>query len=319
MSAFEAGAWAPDRNEVWFTTSIGVETSGIVQVLNLANYTVSTPTLRSPQTSLLPLANPNGGYYFNGTLYLALAGSPTTGGSIVTIDPITLQTEEIVNSYFGLRFPSLDDVVVVPPISPRHPTSCSRNGLVQIFFSAVDFAVYGLAYALPQIPNSYWRFTIQSQNLRAAIPRADVLQPNGAALDRSFSSLYVTDFAPTIDFGVSNSSTGSPAIYKYSLDDNCLPYKKELFALVRGGSADGIKVDDYDRVWTIESEGLVVRDPYGKVIGIFNRSFFLSGEPEDVNMGNFALAGDKVVLLALTKIWIVKLTEVVFSEGRLQF
>ncbi|OAL34183.1 hypothetical protein AYO20_06638 [Fonsecaea nubica] len=301
LTAFEAGAWAPEGNAVF----------------HLDNGTVTTPALHTTQTQLLPLANPNGGYYFNGTVYFVLAGSPDAGGSIVTINPTTFETDEIVNSYFGLQYPSLDDIALVPPRSKSHPQSCAVNGEVEMIFSCLDFNAYGYPFHTPDVPNSYWKFTPRTQTLRAVLDRADILFPNGVAFDKNFTTLYASETAYTATIGPSNSSTGFPGIYKYRLGDGCTPHDKELFAMTRGGAPDGIKVDDRGRVWTIEAEGLVVRNPQGKVIGIFNRWFFLDGESAELSMGNFALAHDKVVLLAFSKIWVVQLSEVVFSADRL--
>ncbi|KAH0829725.1 putative calcium-dependent phosphotriesterase protein [Fonsecaea pedrosoi] len=317
LTAFEAGAWAPEGNAVWFSSAIGVAQFGKVQVFHLDNSTVTTPALHTTQTQLLPLANPNGGYYFNGTVYFVLAGSPDVGGSVVAINPTTFETDEIVNSYFGLQYPSLDDIALVPPRSKRHPHSCAVDGEVEMIFSCLDFNAYGYPLHTPDIPNSYWKFTPRTQTLRAVLDRADILFPNGVAFDKDFTTLYASETAYTATIGPSNSSTGFPGIYKYRLGDGCTPQDKELFAMARGGAPDGIKVDDRGRVWTIEAEGLVVRNPQGKVIGIFNRWFFLDGEPAELSMGNFALAHDKVVLLAFSKIWVVQLSEVVFSADRL--
>jgi len=52
------------------------------------------------------------------------------------------------------------------------------------------------------------------------------------------------------------------------LDEEARPVNKKLFGLIRAGIADGISVDSSGISWTAETEGIVARDPTGKVIGL---------------------------------------------------
>lgn len=97
-----------------------------------------------------------------------------------------------------------------------------------------------------------------------------------------------------------------------------------LFSFARQGFANGIKIDDYDRVWTAEYEGVVVRDGVsGKILGSFNaQDIILNNKenPVDVRdvapLANFALAGDELVMLAFNRIFGVKLAETVMRPER---
>ena len=110
---------------------------------------------------------------------------------------------------------------------------------------------------------------------------------------------------------------GSPAIYRYDISpEDGLLSNKALFGITRQGVSDGIKVDDKGRVWTAEYEGVVVRNPTGKVIGVFNKEVFLGTSEPTVEMTNFALAGDTLVVLAVDKVFTVKLAETVIDAGR---
>lgn len=111
--AGEAGVWVPDRNEVWcVSTMYGGPTS--LYIISLDDNTVTKPELQAADGYgiHLPLAGPAGGYYFDGTVYLALVGNEEEPGSLVAVDPETLIATPVVNSYFGLELPSIDDVVV---------------------------------------------------------------------------------------------------------------------------------------------------------------------------------------------------------------
>lgn len=111
--AGEAGIWVPDLNQVWFTSTLyGGPTS--LYVLFLENNTVIKPEflVAKGYSVRIPLANPAGGYYFDGTVYVCLTGDERESASLIGIDPYTYQVTPIVNSYFGLELPPIDDVVV---------------------------------------------------------------------------------------------------------------------------------------------------------------------------------------------------------------
>lgn len=111
--AGEAGIWVPDRNEVWCVSTLyGGPTS--LYVIDLEKNTVSKPDL-NPVGGLgthVPLANPAGGYYFNGTVYVANVGDEREPSSVVAINPETNEVTTVLNSYFGLEFPPVDDLIV---------------------------------------------------------------------------------------------------------------------------------------------------------------------------------------------------------------
>lgn len=55
---------------------------------------------------------PNGAYYHNGSVYWADEGDVTHPGGLVRMDPVTLETEVVLNNYYGRRFNSPNDVVI---------------------------------------------------------------------------------------------------------------------------------------------------------------------------------------------------------------
>ena len=80
---------------------------------------------------------------------------------------------------------------------------------------------------------------------------------------------------------------------------------KQLFATVRSGLADGIHVDNYGRVWTAEYNGIVIRNSRGKELGVFNAEQLV--DSANFPIANFALAGDKLVVLSGDRIYVVQL------------
>lgn len=91
---------------------------------------------------------------------------------------------------------------------------------------------------------------------------------------------------------------------------------KVLLGFSRQGISDGIKVDDEGRVWTAEYEGIVARNRVGKVIGIVNKQVILGGAEVQIELANFAIAGDTLVILAVDKIQTVKFTKTLMSKDR---
>ena len=86
---------------------------------------------------------------------------------------------------------------------------------------------------------------------------------------------------------------------------------KRVFSLARQTYADRIHVDDAGRVWTAEGEGIVVRSPKGKVLGVFNAAAFGIDAKSGPQIANFALAGDALFVAAFDNLYEVQLARVV--------
>lgn len=304
--AFEAGIWVSPLNQVWFTAFLS-PMPGYLSILDLNTSTVFQPNLTGPAADI-PV-NPNGGYYFEGLVYLTSFGNTTTSPTIVAIDPHTYQTTEIINSFYGLPINGPDDVTIARSRTTGDPC---------LFYSDFYFAAEGLpgSWSAPQqLPNAVWRFTSSDQSLQMAISPLDVQTPNGLAVNRNNTLLYVSDGPDSAVFGQSyNKSSGSPGLYVFDLagEDGCTPVNKRLLGIARQGFANGIKIDDVGRIWSFEYEGVVVRTRSGKVLGLINIVELLGRNSPDVATGaNFALVRDMVYILGFDKIFAVKLGSVV--------
>ena len=308
--AYEMGVWVPERNEVWFTSAVeqGRIIAPTLYALNLGTNKVSK--VKASET----ITNANGGYYFEGKVYIATyPDNATYSGGVISVDAKTLQVETVTNSYFGLRYNGIDDI-----------TWASRGGSSYMFFSDLDFAY--LAYDnLPplQLPSNVYRWDPQNQIVLPVIGRNDVT-PNGVRVSPDMKTLYVTDSTATFaapgpyspGSGPSDTFWLGPYIYAYELDDNMFPRNRRVFGMARKGIADGIHVDDAGNVYTGEGEGVVVRNPFGKTIGVVNSQYFLADKEADgLALANFALAGDTLVVLSTTRLWTVKLGKTVVSAN----
>ena len=299
--ANEAGIWIPDRNEVWFTSSV-IDEATIISVLNLETLEVYTPN------TSIPIVNPNGGYYFNHVVYFAGDGNANVAPAIYAIDPSTGKSSIVINSYFGLPFNGPNDM-----------TWISRGNSNFMFFTDDPLSSLYDGGPQPVLVDAVWRFSPSQQSLVPVISRADILVPNGIAVNKDFTKLYVTDTLPiTPTDGLAAASfSGSNAIFVFDLDEDVMPVNKRLFGISRTGVPDGIKVDDAGRVWTGEGEGIVVRNARGKVIGVFNAETLLDAALDDgVPIANFALAGDVLIVEANERLWTLKLAETVVEAGR---
>lgn len=111
--AGEGGTWVPELNQIWHT-SLLYNGAMDIYVTFLDNNTSIKPnfTVAPGFNVQLPLANPSGAHYFNGTVYFCLTGNEDEPPALIGINPHTLEVTPLVNSYFGLELPALDDVTV---------------------------------------------------------------------------------------------------------------------------------------------------------------------------------------------------------------
>lgn len=292
--AYEAGVWDPIRDEVYFTSSI-VQPPSSLQILNLSNLTI-----RSANTSL-PLVNPNGGYYFAGKVYITCLGNATNPGGIFAIDPVTGHTETVVNSYFGLRYNGIDDVTWAHNNKTNESCMYFTDLIVQITGILTDNPP-------PVLPTAVWRYSPHDESITPVISRADINLPNGIRVTPDQRRLIVSDSTPISLFGPESNSSGSPAIYEFDLDEKAFPVNKRMLGLARKGIPDGMKIDDKGRIWTAEGEGIVVRSQKGQVLGVLNQEYFES-EGQTIAIANFALAGNRIIVEAVDRLWLVKVQE----------
>lgn len=309
--AYEAGVWVPERNEIWFASAVSQAQihPGTVYSFNLDTGHVGA------LNSTPKVMNPDGGYYFQGKVYFASYGGPknsTYRGGVISVDVKTLQVETVTNSYFGLPYNGIDDIVWA--------TNPKNNSEKYMFFTDLEYfeMAWGKNTPAPQLPNSIYRWDPQEEIVRPVVTRND-LNPNGIRVSPDMKTLYIPDSAdiygpfPT---GPGAESWLGPYIYAYKLDEDMLPSSRTVFGQVRQGLADGIHVDDKGRVWTAESEGVVCRNKKGKVIGVVNSEYFKTDKTAAaLPIANFALAENTLVVLAGKTLWTVKTDEVLVARN----
>lgn len=300
--AGEAGVWIKERGELWYTTWINDGPTHI-EILNLTDNSIRRPNISEPTE------NPNGGFYHQGLVYfssLRVMTDNSSSGGVVSVDPETGHVEQVLNSYMGLNFDSIDDVAWV--------TQPGTNKSY-MYITILPFTILGDSpLPLDRLPQGIWRFDPQEQVLLPVISRTDLPVANGVRPSPDQKHLYVTDFGGdghAAAWGLP-AQVGSPSVYKYDLDDEMYPVNRRVIASARMQAPDGVRVDNKGRLWTGEGEGVVVRNRHGKVIGIFNAQYF-TRDAVNVAIVQFALAGDALIILGQDKLWRVKLAEMLVT------
>lgn len=278
--AHEGGIFVPDTNEVWFTTS----------QLPVQNSNVSSVKLNNDEVQQLsiqpPILTPNGLNYFDGLVYICSQGNQTTPPAIYAVNPTTMVSRLVVNSWFGLRLNSPNDLTFSTKIAQRN----------FMWFTDPPFAYLQGFGSLPQIGSYVYRFDLDTEELRPVI--IDLEAPNGIALDQNETTLYVT-----VTEGDSLGN-GTYVVYAYDLNSDALPINRRIFSVSSLGIPDGIKVDNDGRVWTGEADGINVRDKQGTLLGvILGQNLSQSGV-----ISNFALVDNTVLILAQEQLWRLELS-----------
>ncbi|KAE9573165.1 hypothetical protein CGMCC3_g10652 [Colletotrichum fructicola] len=202
----------------------------------------------SPQLTV-----PNGAYYHNRSVYWAQEGNYTNPGGIVRMNPVTLETEIVLNNFFGHRFNSPNDVVI------------TRDGVA--YFTDGYYGYDNFNDTLkPELANGVWRWDMGTSDLRmvAGAGGSPFTNPNGVALNLEEDKLYVTNRG-----NASDNPAGGRTIYEYQIHLTGLPLRGgDVFAYADSGFPDGIKVDRDGRVYGGVTGGVSVFDSSGKQLGI---------------------------------------------------
>ena len=209
----------------------------------------------SPQLTV-----PNGAYYHNGSVYWAHEGNYTVPGGIVRMDPMTLETEVVLNNWFGHRFNSPNDVVI------------TRDGVAYFTDGYYGYDNFNDTIK-PELANGVWRWEMTTGDVRmvSGAGGGPFTNPNGVALNREEDLLYVTNRG-----NASDNPAGGRTIYEFELDHygskggrRSRPVKGgEVFIYSDSGFPDGIKLDKEGRMYGGVTGGVHVFDESGRQLGI---------------------------------------------------
>ncbi|KAK9811768.1 hypothetical protein WJX72_009758 [[Myrmecia] bisecta] len=254
--AHEGAVYLPANNSVFFTSDRLGDTKTANQYVELWKVDLATgaTTQLNPVGAEVPMAN--GATNYLGGILVISQGLGDKGSSLVAMNADGSNSRTILNNYFGLKFNSMNDVVV----------SRSRT----LFFTD---PAYGFAQgfrAAPQLGAFVWRLAPASANRQPAPPQlaADgFVRPNGLALSPDETVLYVTDTgALTGEAGAAFNPASPHTIYAFDVRDGTYLLNRRVFALTDSVIPDGLKVDAAGNVYAGTGDGVDVFSPAGTLL-----------------------------------------------------
>ncbi|KAF2111305.1 putative gluconolactonase precursor [Lophiotrema nucula] len=211
----EAPVYVPELNAI---IASALDQNVISQIIINLNNTRPTISAFTPNP---PVYGVNGGRYFNGSVYWAVAGGNViiNGTSIqqapglYILDPLTKMTKPILNNYFGQRFNGPDDL------------TAGFNG--DIFFTDPWYAsALNLTQHPPVLHQQTYRF--RPSTGAVSVVEAGIGIPNGIGLSPDDKVLYITDTSvtnftdadPNIIPRYTWGATASKAVYAFDTVDS---------------------------------------------------------------------------------------------------
>jgi gluconolactonase len=229
----EMGAYNRETNSIYVTSNfVSLENPINVTVIDLGN----NYSIKSTRYSSLAEMNGGSNWYppgsdqSNGTtpprLLFCDEGDFDAYSGLVSVDPVTGDSQVIVNNFLGRNFSSINDV-------RQHPETGD------LWFTDADYGYFQHFRPLPTIPKQVYRFSPATGEI--AVVAADFMQPNGLEFSPDLKTLYVTDTGAQ-EF--SRNLTRPATIYAFDiLEDNKTLANRRTFAYVDSGLPDGIHAD----------------------------------------------------------------------------
>ncbi|CAG8700840.1 7124_t:CDS:2 [Gigaspora margarita] len=231
--AHEGDVYVEKSNEVFFTSNrLDNNQKTEIYKINLTNNNVSNVTPIPKESLSLMECQGN------------------IGGSIVSLDPKTNETETIVDNFFGLKFNSPNDIVV------------SKDGCY--WFTDPSYGFEQGFRDKPQLGDNVYRFDPCTGNIRVV---ADgFVKPNGIAFSSNEEIIYITDT------GFFNGTGGYDpkrphAIYAFDVKKGGILSNRRLIAVSDVGIPDGIKLDLNGNIYVGTADGVQVFDDTGTLLG----------------------------------------------------
>lgn len=208
----------------------------------------------------------NGGVNFDeNSILLCAQGSKETKGveglirlPIPTENNQNASPEVIIDSFHGIPFNSVNDVIISPIDS-------------SIWFTDPPYGFNQEFRQQPQLPYQVYRFDPKTGSIRAIAD--NFTRPNGLCFSPDLKTLYVTDTgALTGSASFPLDLAGPSHIYAFDIvypDGQREPIlsNRRLFAYAPGRFPDGIKCDTRGNVYSGCRDGIEVWNPYGVLIG----------------------------------------------------
>ncbi|KAK9708348.1 hypothetical protein K7432_009688 [Basidiobolus ranarum] len=281
--AHEAGIYVAKTNEIIFTSNRLGDTSGTEQYVDIFKMNVDTYEVSkvSPKSEIY-LAN--GGTFYDGKAIIVGQGKGSHGSAIYSVDPVTYETKVILNNFFGLKFNSMNDVVV-----------SRKDG--SFWFTDPSYGHEQKFRDQPQLGDFVYRWDPKTGDVRLA---ADgFVKPNGIQFSPDENIAYISDTGFTT--GVGETDVKRPhTVYAFDVsrkNGSAFLTNRRVFAMSDTGIPDGIKLDVRGNVYVGSGDGVNVYSPQGVLLGKINT----------VRCANLVFAKKDLFILSETQIYHAKL------------
>lgn len=294
----EGGIYNKQTNKLYVTSNWAGSLDNPINVTIIdldpsANYSYTS-------TRYSALAEPNGGtsYYPSGSsnsstppqVLYADEGDFTQPSALVSVDPVTGQSQKILTNYLGRNFSSINDV-------RQHPVTGD------IWFTDADYGYYQFFRPPPTIPKQVYRFTPSTGEI--SVVADGFVQSNGLEFSPDLKTLYVTDTGAAGGNLLGTNLTRPATIYAYDVVDQKRLANRRTFAYADNGFPDGIHADTEGNVWAGCGDGVHVWNKNGTLLGkIWN----------GVETNNFAFLPGKLLVFSNAQLWIVENLKAVGRE-----
>lgn len=232
------------------------------------------------------LFSPNGAATYNSTHVLWCAiGNLEYTSALTLLDGETNTTSTLLNSFYGRNFSSINDVRV-------NYTGLGGDG--SVWFTDSQYGQFQGFRPPSVIPNQVYRFDPNTSTVKAVADGFD--ESNGIEFSPDLQTVYITD---TGSQHVHLNTTRPATIYAFNISDNGYQLtNRRVFAYSGAAtSPDGIHTDVQGNVWSTYGNATAAWDPQGNLLGELR---------VDTVVNNFAFTPDGIVILANSKLWLVR-------------
>lgn len=289
----EAGVYHKATNKLYVTSNWAGNLDNPINVttIDLAD----DYALASVRYSALVEANGGSSYFPPGTggnesfpprLLFCDEGDFDEYSALVSVDPVTGDSQKILTSFLGRNFSSINDV-------RQHPETGD------LWFTDADYGYFQSFRPAPTIPKQVYRFSPATGEV--AVVADGFMQPNGLEFSPDLKTLYVSD---TGAVGFDTNLTRPASIYAFDIVKKKRLAGRRMFAYADSGFPDGVHCDTEGNVWAGCGDGIHVWNPEGTLLGKIWTG---------LETNNFAFLPNAIMVFTNAQLWIV---ENVSAKGR---
>jgi gluconolactonase len=290
----EMGTYNRETNSIYVTSNYqSLENPINITVIDLGNnYSISSKRYKDVNeanggTNWYPPGSDQGNGTTPSHLLFCDEGDFNAYSQLTSVDPVTGDSQVILNNFLGRNFSSINDV-------RQHPVTGD------LWFTDAQYGYFQDFRPIPTIPNQVYRFTPSTGEI--AVVADGFSQSNGLEFSPDLKTLYVTDTGAQ-EF--EKNTTRPATIYAFDIQDERTLANRRTFAYVDTGFPDGIHTDNDGNVWAGCGDGVHVWNPEGTLIG----KVWIG-----VDSNNFAFLPGKVLVFSNAQLWIVEGVQAVGRE-----